>query len=1786
MKKSGTKVLALLLCAVMVLGMLPVFGLPVGAYAADGEPGNTVFSDNFESYAVGAAITENMPEEYTSFGANANFQIVDDGTGNKVLQGNTVLNTEPTAGYELNITSVGGEREIVYDFLLRGAIGSYGGLYVDMTGCHGYQIMPGFSRNVDITGVASPGSLYMGFAQNTWYSVKVRLVNGMTMFKIWAKDSGEPDNWSFTSELTQELPEESTLNINLLHVEAGAASAPVWFDNFSITNWEETEDPDAFSDDFEAYDIGTATTGNMPDAYTTLGANAQFQIVDDGTGNQVLQGKTAGAEHTVAISCVGSERDIAYDFYIDGTINSYGGLYVTVEPRSGSDDYYYSIMPNYSTKVMFSQGGTNIQGFNMDIAQKTWYSAKTRLADGNIYIKIWAKGSTEPSGWSLTQTLPLTVRETAGFSVGLIQADSAAPATVWLDNISIKPYAAPVLPGPFDVEVSTQDIMRGTVSGSGTFAGGESVTVTATPNTGYTFKEWRANGSVVSTDAAYTFEATRDIALEAIFYAAADTPTYAYFEDDYESYDIGTVSRDTMPLQYTDFSIAGQFRIVDDGTGNQVLQGNSGSQGEPGDFSLDLNIIDKEILYDFYIGGHFSSYGGLYVTFHGQPEGGYYYSITPSFSPQLIISQGTQNIGRCYDASFAENTWYTMKTRVVDEKIWIKVWERGTDEPADWTFIYSTAGFDLDGTYASFGMDFIQIDSNEVVPVWIDNLSVYTWAPLPEKDECNVTVQCADDTMGTVSGGGIYLERTEVSVTAKPADGYSFVNWTDENGNEISDKAIYKFIVNEDMTLIANFEKTPVVVRSFMAAGLTEVAEIDEENQTVTARFASDVDMSAVIPYFYLDTGAYTEEQPYEEMDLSSGTATIGAGEDLWTITATQNSVMQEFYVNGKRGDDSNSGTSASDAFKTLEAAQAAVRAIDTWTGDVVIHIAKGEYVLSDTLEFTTEDSAAKGYAVIWDGGDANDVQITSGVPLDGSWTESSDVTGLDSDLVAWEYDATGIAYSRDMYVDGEMADLSTYMLDESAIGSWNQTEIPFMEVNSDGYKVTGELADMASWRNPSDIEFGYEIAWTYTIVPVESIDDLSDGAQVNMKPDAFWGARNKNSAYVRDPNYIMNCFEGLDTAGEWYFDRSAQKIYYITDGADPNGMEIVLPTLDQLITVNGKSRDKGANGAEWVYGMVFKNIGFRYTSYMRPHTYGQVEIQASFILNLDTMGSNPSALVYNFLKTDGAILASYTEGMRIQNCWFTDLAASAADFEEGCRGSQFVQNTIQDVCANGVTVGGVSGLDAQPYSDMNYIDGVLTSVTPDPDRVTEKTLILSNDIARVGMRYSGSIGIFAGYTADTTIAHNTIYDASYSGISCSWGWGEFDQGGRHGRDTYKYETPSVMARYVIEHNDISYVCQRLADGGGIYTLSFMPGSKLNGNYIHDNPIIFGGLYFDECSGGFTSIADNILYNCHTIYNYHLVHALYQERANDMRSAFDTGNNYVNVKPEDAADDARYQGIMENSGYMSELVPPTIDPAEDQSAAEEAAEEVEELINALPDPELTETDDEEAVAALEEVLARYEALSEEEKALVSEEVVEAMNALAAKLSDYDIVSGDGSLISTDNYRDLTFVANGAFSKFEGVEVDGAVVDPSNYTAEAGSTHVTFTAAYLGTLSVGKHTVTLLYTDGEVDGEFEIKAASTGGEDNEDDDGSEDGGNTGDNTGSGNTGSGDNTGSGGSSNTGSNTGSGSGTTGSGSDSGPKTGDNSNLTLWLGLMLLALAVAVLLVGLGLRRKPAKH
>ena len=72
-------------------------------------------------------------------------------------------------------------------------------------------------------------------------------------------------------------------------------------------------------------------------------------------------------------------------------------------------------------------------------------------------------------------------------------------------------------PNEYVIELTASPQTGGATSGGGVKAGGSSVTVTATPNSGYAFANWTENGEVVSSGSSYTFTAIANRTLVAVF---------------------------------------------------------------------------------------------------------------------------------------------------------------------------------------------------------------------------------------------------------------------------------------------------------------------------------------------------------------------------------------------------------------------------------------------------------------------------------------------------------------------------------------------------------------------------------------------------------------------------------------------------------------------------------------------------------------------------------------------------------------------------------------------------------------------------------------------------------------------------------------------------------------------------------------------------------------------------------------------------------------------------------------------------------------------------------------------------------------------------------------------------------------------------------------------------------------------------------------------------------------------------------------------------------------------
>ncbi|MBO4788426.1 MAG: hypothetical protein J5531_05945 [Lachnospiraceae bacterium] len=190
----------------------------------------------------------------------------------------------------------------------------------------------------------------------------------------------------------------------------------------------------------------------------------------------------------------------------------------------------------------------------------------------------------------------------------------------------------------------------------------------------------------------------------------------------------------------------------------------------------------------------------------------------------------------------------------------------------------------------------------------------------------------------------------------------------------------------------------------------------------------------------------------------------------------------------------------------------------------------------------------------------------------------------------------------------------------------------------------------------------------------------------------------------------------------------------------------------------------------------------------------------------------------------------------------------------------------------------------------------------------------------------------------------------------------------------------------------------------------------------------------------------------------------------------------------------------------------------------------------------------------------------ENKNVKIEAVFEAVSESAGGESDptqqseevqYTVVSGANGSVTQGNVMTITVKRsvddNTCFAHFTGVQIDGKACAAGDYDAKAGSTIVTLKAATIENLSVGTHTISILFDDGKAETKVTVEAKAS-----EETDPTE-------NAGTGETGSNQNAGSdeAGKSN------------GNGNVQSPKTGDDRTDFFWVLLILTALCACGVVV-----------
>ena len=314
--------------------------------------------------------------------------------------------------------------------------------------------------------------------------------------------------------------------------------------------------------------------------------------------------------------------------------------------------------------------------------------------------------------------------------------------------------------GPNAIAVRANDAALGTVSGgSSNYAYNQSVTVTATPNAGYTFNYWTENGMIVSYNAEYQFPFSRSRSLVAHFVVPGSVGSVVNNADGsrsvvfWQSPDgteglmvaLEDASSDAcawganvnaLTLINRPYTLPIALEDVSGNTNTRCIRNHQGTEN-----NYAATIVDFE--------------HGWYLPAVGELRK--LYAALPQIEPVLLNAGGVMLTGDTYWSST----------------------EYAGGQAATATFV---------------------IDRTNKASVGRVRAIRHFSASGPNA----IAVRANDATVGTVSGSGNYNNGQTVTVTATPNEGYTFNYWT-ENGMIVSYDAEYAFPFTRSRSLVAHF---------------------------------------------------------------------------------------------------------------------------------------------------------------------------------------------------------------------------------------------------------------------------------------------------------------------------------------------------------------------------------------------------------------------------------------------------------------------------------------------------------------------------------------------------------------------------------------------------------------------------------------------------------------------------------------------------------------------------------------------------------------------------------------------------------------------------------------------------------------------------------------------------------------------------------------------------------------------------------------------------------------------
>jgi uncharacterized protein (TIGR02145 family) len=482
----------------------------------------------------------------------------------------------------------------------------------------------------------------------------------------------------------------------------------------------------------------------------------------------------------------------------------------------------------------------------------------------------------------------------------------------------------------FNLTLAVNSDFEGQASGEGTFAFNESVTITATPEPGFSFLYWEDDaGTHVSTDTQYTFNMpAEDVTLTAFFGVVdADGNTYSYTTINGRQW----LSQNLRTTRYADGSDIPD--LVENAAWSGTTQGaygvvphdmitgiDSGAQmadafGKlynhyavtdsrglcPAGWSVPA-AADFQGLFD-YLGDEYGYLPGMVDVNDPYKSIPYALRSCRQVNSPLGGDCDTQEQPRwpldpyTYGGDPFGFRAFPGGLRNVDGSYYIEpfksypqlqdhAWHSKNEGELSIGFWWSaTPGYHM--VLANFIGEFVYTENTMYTP----GMSVRC---IRDKDFYSLVLSHDPEAGGIVSGGGDFAQGQQVSVEAVPNSGFAFIHWLDAFGEVVSTEAAWTFeMPNHDLNLTAIFE-------AVISAVTVETASAFEGSVSGGGEYmmGEDVTITATpepgfsLLYWEDETGAqvstdaqYTFTMPAEDVSLTAFFGVVDAGGNTYSYT-------------------------------------------------------------------------------------------------------------------------------------------------------------------------------------------------------------------------------------------------------------------------------------------------------------------------------------------------------------------------------------------------------------------------------------------------------------------------------------------------------------------------------------------------------------------------------------------------------------------------------------------------------------------------------------------------------------------------------------------------------------------------------------------------------------------------------------------------------------------------------------------------------------------------------------